>query len=527
MFLTFSLLPLLVVPIFEYFYSTSKWLYLYGLVLVLISLLLFSSKKIKIPLIDGKRLFLIGFLVLFFIGNILSNGPLYIRPILINLLLGGLIAFFSFNSFLERENNTLKKVSKANSIGCFFVLLICSFQHFNIPGPEKIGLLPGQLGATFGNPNFLAEYLGLSIIIQIFSLDFVSSKVERRFKITLLMLSFIVFYMTFCRSAFLALKLSLIITYFYLLKKYWKKCLVIFSVLFILFLSFYSLSPRKTFPSKSGSNKARFIRYVNSLYMIADRPFLGFGPDRFISEYLPYKSKYKKDPEVLGNTLERHLHSTYLETAVEFGPIFLILLLLLFFGFFKKIWQRKVVDQREESIRKLLITLFLFISIEITFSFALKRPTIYFICWFFCGIGLAFLRPNTIELGRKFRIAFLPFLYFFFDFGYKRGISHYNYFKYPQYIGSMEEACKLWPYDVRFCIRKGELELIQRDYSGARETFHKILKFFPNLYPALGPLGHVYLMEGKLEKGCFYLKSYKTLVKVKTRHDRIYRVHCE
>ena len=326
MFITFSILPLLVIPLFDYFYSSSKWLYLYALAFILINLFIFLPKKFKFPKPDKNRFIIFVILGLLFAASVFSNSPIFVYPVITHFLLGLIFFLISFNSYSGDKEESLDKVAKFNLIGTSVVLLVCLFQLFKIPGLEFLGIDPGQFGATLGNPNFLGEYLGLSIIIQIFSLNKKRSS-YKKLKIIFLLLSLVVIYITHCRSALLALMIALIFTYLGLIKKYWKKSFLIMSILAFLIFVTSSLSEKPFFPIKSGSNKARFIRYVNSLYMVKDRPFFGFGPDKFLSAYLPFKEKYKNDPEISQNVLEKNLHSTYLEIMVEYGHLFLDLLL--------------------------------------------------------------------------------------------------------------------------------------------------------------------------------------------------------
>ncbi|TAG13733.1 MAG: O-antigen ligase domain-containing protein [Sphingobacteriia bacterium] len=77
---------------------------------------------------------------------------------------------------------------------------------------------------------------------------------------------------------------------------------------------------------KDISNAERFHRWVAGIRMVAEKPFTGFGPNSFYSQYQPYTvSSFKT--WVSNNPEHSTVHNYFLLTAIEQGILGLILLL--------------------------------------------------------------------------------------------------------------------------------------------------------------------------------------------------------
>ena len=271
-----------------------------------------------------------------------------------------LVAFWGFQFYL---NNSQKRLicSKAIIIGTIPVLISCIGQYW-LGWNEKLSIFNGlivwyqkdveMMSGLFSNPNYAGLWLAMSWPFSYFL--FLKTKKMRIKKITTLLISIIILYvtiMTNSRNALFGILTSIILLI-------GKKFLFLAFLLFILLIIFYSL-PSLILPSELvdvsekipeylpknligkftkldiTSNLLRIDMWKISLQAIFSKPIFGWGASTFIFIYLSYGGSYK-------NTMPTHTHNFFLELAYNYG-LPLAFILTLFIGYlFWRVFTKKI-----------------------------------------------------------------------------------------------------------------------------------------------------------------------------------------
>lgn len=430
-----------------------------------------------------------------------------------------------FSSFSAKESssrgfvNTLALFNLASLFYIVSVILVNVFWNNQ-----------NALDLFFGNRNHLAEFLGISIIIQVFC--------HKTYPAKFYIFRGIAFYstigasyiclVTLCRSVLLSLILCVLVYFLIQIfksirgKKFTISPTV--GIILIALLLGSSFFGYKTFFSgtsetayiKSATTNLRLIRWKNTVEMIRDRP-LGFGPGNYEFAYLEYKDKKENDFEATETVLIKSPHNGYLELFSEYGLFvglsFLFILILVTYKF---------------SLLAAPVCFYsiLFFSINAFFSFPMELPFSSYIIAIFVGAGISELSASrySLKLNLKYfsRIFILPFTVCTAIIILSTVSSNMVENKF-----SSKEFCSLTPSIWRNCVDAGVQAISRGDFHESSEILGKYLKLYPNNFIAQRYYAFSLAKLGKIDEACGILEKYDSLFLGKSSVHEIKLKQCQ
>ncbi|RLA61209.1 MAG: hypothetical protein DRQ88_11860 [Epsilonproteobacteria bacterium] len=489
----FFLLPLIIGPFFINFFRDPKWVLLYFSTLLLLPFTR-SIPQIKVP-----KLF-IGLFLLIIIYHF--QAPL--SPFLLDMLCFTLLCFVTYNVAQKSPDNFLEQIGKFNLPATILVLCISYLQLFKIPLSGPFEFFPvGNFTSFFGNTIFTGEFLALSCLLLLYGWETQKKKIY----LVLIFLSLILIYYLFSRMVIL----GIILAYFI---PRWKKKIPI-KVLLPLFLILGALaftqigSPltsKGLLNTKRSSFDQRWSLVLNSLAMIKDRPFFGFGPGRFSISYIPYRNAIKHDPFVTEHRHRDDPHSGPLRVAVEFGLPFALMILFLWSKLFGSFIKRK-----ESYLNRFLLGVLIFYTIDFLFGFPWLLPYPFFFAAVCLGIGLS--GQKEIVLGRKAKkiVIILSFLLIGFRTG-SYSLSRYLAKNYPNDFTKMGLACKLTPYMWENCYQRVKMANRYGKYNEVIDISKKLRSLYPGHSAFIKSSAIAFVKKGQIKKACDNLQYYEKIV---------------
>jgi O-antigen ligase len=404
---------------------------LFLLFLTLLKLFFLKNKKLVIY----KKYLFVPFLLLFillifnsvFLASDQSSAIFgdYNRRFGLISQLALLLWFFlmTYNLFLlDNFKQKLKYILGSIVISSLILSLYGFFQYIGLANNNWTeAVMANRIISTLGQPNFLASFLLLSLGASFAFIVLKAKFYWRLLTIISIFFQFLALFLTFSRSAYLALFIILFFFLFLYLRKQkrFRLIIVVSAFLFLLLFSFgLSLDNRQTELNLStGSLAARLQFYPSAWQAIKDRPFFGYGIEQGGSALIKY---YQKDWALFGqvNDYPDRAHNLFLDLLINFGFLGLFIYILLFFSLaFFILFCLKDKVYYKYFLFLLLGLLAYFISL--LFNFSSLASSLY--AWSFIAIFLAyFLRESnkeielTIIFRRKKIIFFLLITLFLF-----------------------------------------------------------------------------------------------------------------
>lgn len=479
-------------------FSPAKWIWLYLLSFVLVIHLILSRKRIHVP--SGKGVaFALGAVVVSYLGAILLNFNQSYLTQFLDWSCFIIIALFSFNYL--RSQRSIHWLTFFSSLAMLGVLM------------HPMLFSSGILYSTFGYPNMIAEFLGIVIILQTYSL--LNTFDRPKIKIILILLLVInVSYLVFLATRATILGVYLMVPV--LLIGQDKKKLLTLALIFNLspigvhFLRTNVLRDADLVRNKGQSASVRLVRWVNTLHLIKDNPF-GIGPGNYEFGYIPYDHKYQQDPESHISSVVRSPHNGFLELLAENGIIASIIILLVFGWPMKKIiwsWQRSENIQ----IKYLSLAVIGFLLIDCFFAFPMENATPFIYAALFLGISLRGVTGER-QVTSRFYFPVLMMFILFFSYGASDVIvAKFLEANRARYLGSVRDACRRMPENWRICVRQADIETYFKRYAAAEKTLAGILSRSPNNYLAIERMGGLKLRKGETSTACSYFKKHIDLM---------------
>lgn len=260
--------------------------------------------------------------------------------------------------------------------------------------------------AAFDHANGLAAYLCFAIPISFSLLFFKFKKTALRVLFLVVFLVLVLsFILTFSRSGWLAMALTILVVIWRLEKKTisWLMLLIFLSS----FLTWYLVSKnteqqcRFQFADTRGAARWRLELWESSFKMIKDHPVLGHGLNTFMELFQAYRRKFGGRYDFYHS----YAHNCYLQVWAETGIFGLIGFLSILFGLFRAAF--RFVLKESQNQPKELITILGGLTVgAIAFlthsffdvQFYSLQLSIYF--WVMAGIMVAICRmlKNTKEI---------------------------------------------------------------------------------------------------------------------------------
>ena len=556
-------------------YEFYKKLILTTLKLFLIFILLLAYKNIYEFRINQEmilKLFIIITLNLWIIKCLLDeestwyrnriNPPifLYIIIISISLVISNIIMVslkdyiifisYIFVYFLIINNINNKKefdsFLKIFFVISFFVSIYALIQYY---GLDPYFNNRGRLTSTIGQKNWISNYLAL--IFPIIFSYFLLEKHKNNKIIFYLLLSILYTTLMICQSRGIWISTGLttifaiyIIFKFSLFRIFQKnrKWLILLISIFLLITIVYSTDnplnksaitvPQRaisTFDKEDPSINTRFLIWNITFNMIKDKPIFGSGIGTFKMNYLDYQAEFLKDNPyyIKYSGKAGEAHNEYLQIWAEIGMIGLGLFILIFYFFFKAIFN---FYKSSKNIKDKIITFGLVMGItsfliHSLFTFPLHVPALG--SAFFILLGLTVVYVGKFNINKKnvilvkinlkkqsrtkrifiisifiimiFVIDFLVIMPYVAEIYFFKG-ARYNLVKnYDKALFNFKHAAQLDPYNGRILHALGTTYYNLNLQSEAQEVLQRTKLYF-NDRNIFKNLGLSYMQSGNYEK---------------------------
>jgi len=386
----FRLLILVILPIFLYFLFRH-----------------FSDLKNRLKKFSPYFIILGLYLIVGALATIFSNSP-FLSFFGSSRQYGWLQFFFYFSFFFIA---ILVLRSKKAIIRLLYFLVASSFvvsvwgilEYFDLrsiwyPVYDK------GVASTLGHPSFLGAYLVMIIPVTIGLVFIVSSSLSKKILSAVVLLQFLVLFLTETRAAWIALVLSFFMAVIFVLIK--KKKPVLLSLLGVLFVGlivfFISTGVfNQIFNYQAGSGALRIIWWNQAAEAIQKKPLLGYGFDNqeevLMAAYHPLQGVYSNY-----SLRTDRAHNEILDQLLTTG----IFGLVLFFSFVILLFKEgitcfiKTQDKKQQIILIALLTGLIAYFVQGMFSFSVSVLYIYF--WLFSALVIILVRgEQEKDFGKK------------------------------------------------------------------------------------------------------------------------------
>ncbi len=379
-FLTFSRLLLSPADIWQKFYYACKSKKFYNF---LFPLILVFGLLLLLPFSDNTALS--------FFGSMERQQGLLSY---LHYFLWSLILFFNLYIF-NRGNEWRKKVLRivlvittaSTLVAIYGILQILNIDFITWPEPP---FLTGRALSTFGQPNFLASYLLLTIPLAAYLVHFYKRFLHNFLYLLALILQIFCLFFTSSRGGLLAFfaLLLIFVAYLFFRSKLSKK-VKIFLVLGTVCSFIISVAAMEyTIPGrieslldfKRGSLAARVYFFQAAANAILQKPVVGYGLETGLDVFITY---YERDWALFGdvNANTDRAHNIILDILISGGFISLMMYALWYYYFFRLASKQSFqLEKNYLSLALLLGSLAYFISLF--FSFIIVGGEIYFWLYF-------------------------------------------------------------------------------------------------------------------------------------------------
>ena len=294
----------------------------------------------------------------------------------------------------DDKNNLISRVKRILNVITFSSLLVAVYGILQIFGIDFIAwpeppYLTGRALSTFGQPNFLASFLLLTIPIGCY-LAHVSKKFLVKFFYYLIVATqLICLFFTSSRGGLIAFFVMLLIftAHLFLTSSFSKKIKI--AVILGVFLSFifsilaveYIIPGRlkSSLDFSRGSLAARVYFFQASANAILQKPITGYGLENSANIFIKY---YERDWALFGDVSANtdRAHNIILDIMITSGFIGLVLFSLWYYYYFRLAWKQSLNKENQFLFLAIFLgALAYFISLF--FSFTIVAGEVYF--WLF------------------------------------------------------------------------------------------------------------------------------------------------
>lgn len=509
---------------FEDHYTPVKWMVVHFTATLALAYVLISQIKKREPIEVPSFFFfrwarwLFLFLIFLYTLSLLNRPPVAYHGQILSWSSFINLALCSF--FLNKNySKNFQKILLWNvylSTGCVLIYgysQLFGFEFFPSLSHNEFPV------SFFGFQNMTAELIGYSVLVQVFIIIHRFSA----FSVFFLLITLIYLVPLQCRAVYVSLLPSLLPFFFYHSSFSLKKKIHSMIGLFVLtaivcFFVYYTSNP-----IKAGNTQLRFIRWMNTLQMIAANPW-GTGPDTYEFSYLPYHSSWKRDFEITERMISKSPHNSYLGFTAENGIFFSFVgAVFIILSFIHSIRFIPTLKHKKPPMISLVFSIFLFTIFEALFAFPLENALPFLITSLTTGIYLAELKKT----GKKVNpLYFIPFfissVFFSFFFFYSKYIE-VNKAHEPK---SLTLACKTFPVHWRSCLQKVKILLYKRNYFEAERELKVLLKRSPQNFLALRFLINTQLEQKHFHDACQTFSYYDSLFDNESSIHRILSQLC-
>lgn len=501
------LIPLLhTVYIFDNF-TFIKWFAVHFIaILALISLFFYKEfYTAKLPKWIVYSLFMMA---LIFIGHlILGHTSIVSFPLADRLSL--LTLTLCFCGFFHQKKISFQILLLPTLLSTFIVCSYGFYQMLSLTGVND------NFTSTFGNTNMTAQFLGFSILIQIFAKPWPKQTLSKMdwLRLSIFFLSIVYLTLLMCRSIFLGLACCTPFLFFKGTKP--KAILLCVIAAVAVFVGVYirakpaeQLQRTKQFELQNTTANQRFEQWKSSFKMIQDQPF-GMGPGAYEFGSIPYFIDTPLPPQE--NLVYRSPHNEFLRFAVEDGIIFTILFLVIGVWAFSRIRNTRLPDEKI-----LFYTLGILFLSEMAFQFPLENAYPSFLFSIFAGRFLS-LQPAMFKWNQNLKNWFCALMISVLLF--LGGSMLYSKLLEANPQGNLDRiriACEIFPDNWRPCMDYAKALTDRQEYKKADQILRKTLEKTPYNYIALQVWSVMAGRSGHLHEACLHLWIYDKLFQGKT-----------
>ncbi|MBM3468200.1 MAG: O-antigen ligase family protein [Alphaproteobacteria bacterium] len=489
-----------------------KWLMNGALAIAGLSWFLYE-KEIKFPNLSNRFWIILCALFAYKIAQELGSNISLISSSTLDKMTFISLILIGYNLFLKgkiRLNDILMGIFIGTLIFLILTVInVISSNNFNWYERNK-------LAGSFGNINIAAEFLGMSLILQLSTLCRKNiNKIMTFFLYGLSIITSIYLYFASCRSVFIALAMGIgALLYFKSVSK--AKVFKWLSLVTISFCFLYgtgslfktSMSSEQTawVPDlqKSVSTHTRYELVTATLQMILEHPW-GVGAGEFEFAIMPYL--HKMMPEFNENVIPHSPHNEYLRLIAEEGlPFTLLLLALVAVLLYER--RNKIVFILHQY--PIIAAFFTFWMIQSVFQFPFTNGFSFLL---FCII-LAFALYKICPSSKSKKNIILPMnTTFLFTSIYSAlfacvFISEYLTLWQPHMSERSKIAYSLNSRNWYAGINHVHSLIDQQDYESARDILNTELKKRPHNFVALRYLIKISLLTKELYSVCGLMKQY-------------------
>lgn len=513
-------IPIVSTSFFSNRYTSTEYLFFFS-TCILMSLVLLKE-KINFPEKPPFRTYLAScLLIILYIFGFFIHSPGYERTYLLHWSAFFISTLAAYVLVRKDKDKFFSSLVLTNGIGAFFCTGFELSNFFNITPqlPHFVSRLIPEF--PMGGRQFFAEFLGISFLIQLFSLQ------EKKWLLAkYIIAAFTVFHLmrTGSRSVLLACWIAFPFLWVFsqqklvLFKRYFVT--LIFSL--ITFFSFNKIhsSSSITFtnetkaapivsPAKTYSANMRIVRWKNTMAMVLDRPFFGVGAGKYDFAYPAYFKAVDEDTEVMGeHVVVNSPHNGYLELLSENGIFVTLIFLYLFLIWFIKTFKNYKSEKREYNY-SLLLSLFIFISIDAFFSFPLEVPYPFFISSLVLGSSFVLnTKTKSLPLNSRFNLLLAPLLVTIAVIGTLMGISEHSLTQENPPLSQLETSCFGFPDQWQTCLLLADTLGLDDRPLHKKVVLEFLLERSSHHFPAILSLGRQYEYEKNFSKACEHYKRY-------------------
>ncbi len=480
------ILPFSTSYLFPHPSTSTKWFIVYIGIIVFVSMF---PKRFFIPRWNRTTVVLL----LALLGSIVLNQFLFKTPLFSCTTidrLGFLVLVLYFYQYFNNKIFNFKTFSIPFLIVTPIILLDSySFIIFNcnfLPFSHK-------LASVFGNINMLTQFIGFSIVFQLYHYHISKNVIHKRLISLLIGGSLLFLYFGSSRSAVIGIFFVFLASY--LLKFISLRALLIMLALGAVGAVFALKGMGTALNGKDVGERWSLIKSAINLFL--ENPLLGIGPDHFQFSYVPFAKDHNFS--IFESTVARSPHSEFLRFLVEQGMVTIIL----FFSFFGTLIYKnykKISQIKQQDNFKVLLLLGTFLGSEMLFQFPIELPFPFFLFAAMMGYTLTLLGTSkefsfpSEGVTSAIRLAIIGF---FVLLTLSRGAVLYIEQNYPQDYNKASFACLIDPTNWNVCLRKARLELKNNKLAEGRKTLTEVVKRYPYNFFAIKLW---YLMEYLEEK---------------------------
>lgn len=407
-----------------------------------------------------------------------------------------------------------------------------------------------SLTSTIGQKNWISNYLAMifPVVFSYFLLE--QTKKNKILYFFLLPILYITLMICQSRGIWISISFTLIlaiyITFKFRLFKIFqenKRWLILLLIGFLIITAIYSTDnplnksaitvPQRalsTFDKQDPSINTRLLIWKTTFEMIKDGPILGFGIGSFKANYLDYQAEILEDNPyyIKYSGKAGEAHNEYLQIWAELGIIGLGLFILIFYFFYKTIFNffKSTKNIKDKTITLGLVMGITSFLIHSLFTFPLHVPALGITFFAIMGLTVVYMRKTNLyeidfdnclkevkSINKKIKIALSILIFVFMIFAvnllvikpyiaelyYFKGMRYYVDNNYREALPNLDYAAQLDPYNGRILHAFGTTYYHLNNQSKAEDILQKAKKYITDRN-TFRNLGLSYMQSGRYEE---------------------------